>query len=550
MVFDPELGALLDRGEVDLLRRRLDAGLDPNDLHAGYPWMLHRAAWGSAAACALLLERGARVDAVDQWGRTPLFDAKHGEVARVLLAGGADPSAVCTQPKGVTPLMSAADQGRLEVCRVLLAAGATIDARTPSGGTALAFACDQGHADIVLLLLDHGAAVARGGRLAPLARAKAHPVLRENTALLARLASPGKKPAPAAAKRPAARAAAADKAPPPELEASFRARGAKPIDLVRLARRLEADGGVPDPDLGPYVPSAELARRYGFALPPPVRQLLDLADLLMIEDARTRSFRYARIAPGGWDLPPPQAGSSQAQAVCQRFAWNTFSNLQLWEHFAGCLTIGSDRGDNRLVAATVDDAAPVFWLDHETAELHGAIAPGLEPFLRVQLGQARAASAHHRALIIAPDTDARAEDGRAYLPRTGPLRAWPPFLSARADWMVAALAFGRLERLHQRPEATAFDLERERSWLSRSEPIALAWLTRAFLLGLRDVFEEVVGAAAAASPLAASFAALYDERWSDPASDAPLARARAATRTERAALTAPWPSGLPSGELV
>ncbi len=59
---------------------------------------------------------------------------KEPEIARLLLGAGADPNAA--DPDGLTPLMFAAGQGRLELVQVLLAGGADVEARTAEDITA------------------------------------------------------------------------------------------------------------------------------------------------------------------------------------------------------------------------------------------------------------------------------------------------------------------------------------------------------------------------------------------------------------------------------
>ncbi|WP_030561578.1 ankyrin repeat domain-containing protein [Streptomyces aureocirculatus] len=78
---------------------------------------------------------------------------------RALLRAGADPS----QPdrEGVTPLYEASVNGRAEVARLLLAAGAAPDTESRglgADGTPLCAAACWGHTETVRALLDHGAA--------------------------------------------------------------------------------------------------------------------------------------------------------------------------------------------------------------------------------------------------------------------------------------------------------------------------------------------------------------------------------------------------------
>lgn len=299
--------------------------------------------------------------------------------------------------------------------------------------------------------------------------------------------------------------------------------GAPAVDVELLTSRLAKEGGTLDPAIGPFLPSAENLRRYGFALPKPLVALLDLADRVLIEDASSKmpSFRYLRVTPGGWELPAEIAGEPYVVTVAKRFDWNTFSNMQLWEHFAGTMSLGWDPGDNRYMVSTVDDDAPVFWMDHETAEMSNAIASSLESFLRVQVGEDEDVSERERALVRNPGAC-----GSKYLDTPGPLTAWPPFLSARADWMIGCLAFGAPERL-DRPEVHAFDLGLELPLVGTSEPVALYWLLRTYYLEERDVFDEVAPRAAGASPFTRSLAELLEERWRASPKNSSMAKVRA-----------------------
>ena len=75
------------------------------------------------------------------------------EVARILLEAGADVDAVADNEMHVQPLHSAAASRHLEVCRLLLAAGADVNARQAGGFTPLHAAAQNGDPEMVELFL-------------------------------------------------------------------------------------------------------------------------------------------------------------------------------------------------------------------------------------------------------------------------------------------------------------------------------------------------------------------------------------------------------------
>ena len=115
-----------------------------------------------------LLAAGVPVDAVKK-GTENLFGVVEGSgtalgtaaeggylaAVRLLLEAGADVDA----PDGnfATPLMQAAAPGHIEVVQALLDAGARVDACENGKRTALSFAAYAGNTEVVQLLLRHGA---------------------------------------------------------------------------------------------------------------------------------------------------------------------------------------------------------------------------------------------------------------------------------------------------------------------------------------------------------------------------------------------------------
>jgi uncharacterized protein len=96
----------------------------------------------------------------DEAGYTPLHYAAysgHADVARYLIAIGADIGAVSMDPLRNQPLHAAAGSGHTEVARILLDAGADVNAEQSGQWTALHAAAQRGHPEVVSLLLERGA---------------------------------------------------------------------------------------------------------------------------------------------------------------------------------------------------------------------------------------------------------------------------------------------------------------------------------------------------------------------------------------------------------
>ena len=81
------------------------------------------------------------------------------EAASLLLASGADCNATATNGSLLRPLHSAATQGSLEICRMLLDAGADPNAAQQSNFAALHAAALRGDVALAELLIERGASV-------------------------------------------------------------------------------------------------------------------------------------------------------------------------------------------------------------------------------------------------------------------------------------------------------------------------------------------------------------------------------------------------------
>jgi len=110
---------------------------------------------GSALIVEALLFVGARVNAQDDLGWTPLHNAAlrgHATVVKILLKAGAHHG--IRSHRGMTQLQKAAWRGRADIAKILLDAGAKVD------NEALRAATQNGHKDVVKIfrawIAEHG----------------------------------------------------------------------------------------------------------------------------------------------------------------------------------------------------------------------------------------------------------------------------------------------------------------------------------------------------------------------------------------------------------
>jgi ankyrin repeat protein len=166
-------------GSAPMIAKLLAAGADANAATTeGETALMTVARTGKVEAAKVLIAAGADVNSKEQWRQqTPLMWAvaeAHPEMAQELIAHGADVNArqvtwnwerqVTKEPRekwmplgGLTPLLFAARQGCVECSRVLVKAGADINATNPNGFSPILLAIINSHYDVAAFLLDQGA---------------------------------------------------------------------------------------------------------------------------------------------------------------------------------------------------------------------------------------------------------------------------------------------------------------------------------------------------------------------------------------------------------
>jgi quinoprotein dehydrogenase-associated probable ABC transporter substrate-binding protein len=141
-----------------LVEHQADANLTDRSGWTPLMW----ATWGDNPALVnMLLAHHAKLDATDNDGLTPLgIAAQNGKVkaTRVLLDAGADVNAPIAKG-GYTPLMLASISGSSELAASLIEHGAKVNAANPGGLTALMIAAAGNRSAIAGLLLRSGADV-------------------------------------------------------------------------------------------------------------------------------------------------------------------------------------------------------------------------------------------------------------------------------------------------------------------------------------------------------------------------------------------------------
>ncbi len=167
----------VDRGDVGTLRKLFKAAPNMAKVSEGGSRCspIHWAAFrGDTNIVALVLEHGEDVNHAGTWQKiTALHLAHDANTACLLMAHGARVEA--TDAQGQTPLMWAAERGHLDVVKALIRHGAKVDRKDANGITALYLAELYKRSDVADFLVQQGA-----NRLSEKDKKKVGPTARVN----------------------------------------------------------------------------------------------------------------------------------------------------------------------------------------------------------------------------------------------------------------------------------------------------------------------------------------------------------------------------------
>jgi ankyrin repeat protein len=157
------LMAAVRSGSADAVRTLLDAGaqVDAAEPQVGHTALMWAVREDRPELVSLLLARGASLESKTRTGARPAArppGAGGGSHGVGIVRGGVPPQGEQPPvPGGMTALSFAAREGRLEAARLLLDAGADVNAREANGISPLVMAITNRHTPVAALLLSRGA---------------------------------------------------------------------------------------------------------------------------------------------------------------------------------------------------------------------------------------------------------------------------------------------------------------------------------------------------------------------------------------------------------
>ncbi len=154
--------AAAEVGDLEAIKKHLEGGVDVNAVNKGGYTALHMAVRrGQKEVVALLLEKGANVNA-ERKGKTPLeFAGKNEEIAALLREKGGKTG---KEIKAAGSIFSAAQSGLVDAVKTHLAAGVDVNGKNKGGYTALHLASKKGHVEVAKVLLEAKADIAAASK--------------------------------------------------------------------------------------------------------------------------------------------------------------------------------------------------------------------------------------------------------------------------------------------------------------------------------------------------------------------------------------------------
>lgn len=154
-------------GNLESVKALLDGGakVDTTDPTYKQTALMIGVREGHASVVRLLIERGADVNAQTRTGQTPGWILPNSVAGfgfgKGIIRGGlpADRGSRYFTPGGLTPLLYAARDGRLEPAKILVEAGAKLEQTDPNSITPLLMAISNNHPEVARFLIDKGAQI-------------------------------------------------------------------------------------------------------------------------------------------------------------------------------------------------------------------------------------------------------------------------------------------------------------------------------------------------------------------------------------------------------
>jgi ankyrin repeat protein len=158
------LMAAVRAGALDAVRALLDRGatLDARDPTFQQTALMIAVRENHSQVVRLLVERGAQVNAQTRTGEPPKWVLPNsvpgfGHGVGIVRGGLPERGSRAPIPGGLSPLLYAARDGRLESARILVTAGANVNQADANGITPLIMAITNNHVDVARFLMERGA---------------------------------------------------------------------------------------------------------------------------------------------------------------------------------------------------------------------------------------------------------------------------------------------------------------------------------------------------------------------------------------------------------